>query len=81
MFTAGGQVQLTYDQPRPHQLTGTNLVRPARVLRGTYSANGDILQIAWTDSSLLNLRWRTEDGALLLTDHVGRISQLARLYE
>ena len=81
MFTPGGEVELEYDQSRPRQLDDTTLLRPARTLRGTYTADGDLLRITWADGSLLNLRWRYEDGALLLTDHLGRISQLARLYE
>lgn len=82
-LTHDGQIVLQYDAQRIRQLDDRRelLRRPPRRLTGRYHAHGDLLQVTWSDGSRLNLRWRLHRGDLLLTDHLGRISQLKRLLE
>lgn len=48
-------------------------------ITGRFEASGDLLLATFDDGSRLNLRWRTKDGNLLLTDHEGQITLLRRL--
>ena len=77
----GGTIELQHDREQLQQIEQTHLVRPSRRVRGRYQTEGDILQVTWEDGSKLNLRFRSNDRELLLTDHHGRVSQLHRLYE
>ena len=51
------------------------------ILRGRFTAEGDVLRIVWSDGSKLNFRRKIRGADLLLTDHLGRISQLRRITE
>ena len=81
LLRAGGTIELHHDRERLQQIEQANLVRPARRLRGKYSADGDILHVQWEDGSQLKLRFHVTKSELLLTDHLGRVSQLHRLFE
>ena len=48
---------------------------------GQLRAAGDLLYVQWTDGSLLNFRWSQQGNRLLLTNHLGQISQLQRIFE
>ena len=50
-------------------------------LRGQFRADGDLIKVVWEDGSRLNYRFRVHGDDLLLTDHHGRTSQLARLFD
>jgi len=81
VLTPGGGVELIYDKARPRRLDRNDLARPPKQLRGRYRGDADTLHITWSDGSRLNLRWARRPGELLLTDHLGRVSQLKRLLE
>lgn len=68
IFDLAGSGRLRYDQRRT-------------VLRGTYTAAGDLIKVTFTDGTRLNYRYRVQGDYLLLTDHHGRTSQLARLFD
>ncbi len=79
-----GGVELAYDAPRDLTLDQRGKISPPAALprlRGRYTARGDLLRITWRDGSLLNYRWKLNDGQLLLTDHTGRNSLLNPIYE
>ena len=78
-----GQVELRYDRANNYELGREGLVdyqKPVRKLSGQFTASGDLLHIRWSDSSLLNIRWRLAEDELLITDHQGRTRRLTRLY-
>ncbi len=78
-----GRIEMSFDGPTyPLDEAGQlSYVRRVDVLTGSYQARQDMLLVTWDDGSRLNLRWRIDDGQLLLTDHNGRVSQLNRLVE
>ncbi len=83
LYNDGG-VELAYDAPRDLTLDQRGKISPPAALprlRGRYTARGDLLRITWRDGSLLNYRWKLNDGQLLLTDHTGRNSLLNPIYE
>ena len=75
-FEPNGEIVLAFDN-----VTKPSSLRPTPVLKGTYRAHGDLIEIEWRDGSRLNLRWRKEGPWLLTTDHEGRVAQLRRIYE
>ena len=52
-----------------------------RRLAGRFKVADDLLMVDYIDDSRSNYRWRIEGTELMLTDHEGRVSQLARIYE
>ena len=80
-FSGQGHVSLIYDRERRQELGTVHMSRPARRIQGSYQAHADVLYVTWDDGSRLNLRYDSADGELLLTDHLGRVSQLSRLFE
>ena len=76
-----GTVELQRDREHLRQIENAYLNRPPRTLTGTYSLDGDVMQVTWRDGSQLNLRYQSTASELLLTDHHGRVSQLQRLFE
>ncbi len=54
---------------------------PNVVIIGRYDAKDDLLQVTWEDGSQTNYRWDLQGENLLLTDHEGRVSQLAPVFD
>lgn len=76
-----GTVAVVPDRPFWYTATGSQKQYRGRVLYGRFRAERDLLFIVWADESKLNYRWRLAGDQLLLTDHEGRIAQLARIIE
>jgi len=51
------------------------------IVKGTYTASGDLLRVVWEDESKLNFRWKRKGLSLLMTDHEGKISHLKLILE
>ena len=83
-LAADGRIVVQFDRKRHYPLDETGLRRfddPVSRLTGRFQAEHDLITVTWDDGSQLNFRWTLDDGALLLTDHHGRVSQLQRLIE
>ena len=80
-----GHVTLIFDRRGHFSLTADGRLRfDRRLVRlaGQYVLEDDLLQVTWSDGSRQNFRWKfSDDGDLLLTDHLGRIAQLKWLFE
>ena len=83
-LTGQGQVVVRFDRTgvfpideRGHKVYDRGVTR----LAGQYTAQDDLILITWGDGSRLNYRWTIDKGELLLTDHLGRVSQMNRILE
>jgi hypothetical protein len=83
-FTPKGRVVVGFDRGATFRLNESGTVqydKPALELMGSFRSEGDMLYITWDDASRQNVRWRIHRGDLLMTDHHGRVSQLAPLFD
>lgn len=78
---ADGTVVMAPDQPFLFTTKDSDQPRKGSAVSGRFRAQDDLLFIEWEDESKLNYRWRLRGNQLLLTDHQGRIAQLARVSE
>lgn len=80
---SGGKVSVVLDKPTrlTTRVTRDGSSKPPRRLVGRFVAERDLIYVTWKDGSRLNLRWRLENGQLLLTDHQGQTAQLHRIVQ
>jgi hypothetical protein len=71
-FSSDGRVVLVPDK------AGNN--QSANPLTGTFEIRDDLIFVQWDDGSRLNFRSRLQGNDLFLTDHVGQISHLKRVF-
>ena len=83
VFSAAGRVEAIFDGARTFRLDSRGYYdyrqRQTR-LAGQFSAVDDLVEVHWDDGSRTNYRWRVGEGRLYLTDHHGRVNELARLF-
>lgn len=71
-FSSDGRVVILPDA------VGSN--RNSNPLTGTFELRDDLIFVRWDDGSRLNFRSRLQGNDLFLTDHVGQISHLKRVF-
>ncbi len=78
-----GRLSLRFDDQGVYPIDQQGTLRFGQrvdVLSGSYVLKDDLLLIRWDDGSLLNWRWRVQHDSLLVTDHLGRVNELRRLW-
>lgn len=71
-FSSDGRVVIVPDN------AGSN--QSSNPLTGTFEVRDDLIFVRWDDGSRLNFRSRLQGNDLFLTDHVGQISHLKRVF-
>ena len=78
-----GKVEAVFDGHGVYALDSNGYLNYAKrqtSTAGEFTAKGDVLHVTWNDGRRVNFRWRLQQGQLLLTDHHGRVNELARLF-
>lgn len=78
---ADGRIEVEADQSHPLNVGTYDEDGERDIVKGTYTASGDLLRVVWEDESKLNFRWKRKGLSLLMTDHEGKISHLKLILE
>jgi len=83
MLAPNGRIAIVFDHRRNYRLDSQGYLdyqKRVERLAGEFVARDDLLLVRWDDGSRTNYRWRTAAGRLYLTDHMGRVSELAAVF-